>query len=259
MLKTIQLVAGVMGGLWGLGASLYWWGWVLSTPAGHMEGNSQVMGLSALMGGLSLVGLVGSVLSARKPITKLIIPLWAGVVLLLVAVGVTVFSLGILYIPAVLLLLIASILATVRCSWWPNKISRWMELGIGGGGGVLGIATTGLLLATNGSSAGLQTDVAMQQVDSAFPLQAETARVLFRLLMGSLALATLAIFVLRTWWGSRRVIAVLWGTAGGLLMGSMVGFFMGGFVYLPAALLVVIGSFITTFWGVTERSNTRQH
>ena len=250
MLKTTQLAAGVMGGLWGLGASLLWWVFIITS--GQIEEDPQALPISGLMGVFSLSGLIGSVRSAGEPAARGVVLLWAGALLLLLATAVTFLSLGLIYAPAVLLLVIAAILATVRSPWRPKRATRWLELGVGGLGGALGIITSGLLL-TVASSPVPQGDLALQQAGSVLPLQAEAARVIFRFVMGGFSIAFLVSLGLHAWRGSRNALAVIWGTAGGLFLGSVVGFFVGGLIYLPVALLVVAGSLVATFRDVPER------
>ena len=210
-----------MAGLWGLGITLFWWSYAL--PRGGLR-EPLFLGLTLTMALVSLISLVEALLSARQESRRGVALPWVGALAALLLVGATIGGWGVLYVPTVVLLFIAAVLAILRHP--PSRIGIWLELGLGGLGSALGMATTGFWL-TSGVAA------VLPQVAS-------------RVLFGTFALAALLGFALHTWLGSRLALALIWTSAGGLLMGSVVGFAIGGTSYLPAAFLVMAGCVAAT-------------
>jgi hypothetical protein len=208
VLKTTQVAAGIMGGLWGVSASL-----LLLFAAGQW-GTPVV---PVLLGLLSLGGLVGTLRSASQPTDGGILLLWLGTLLALLLAAFTFLSWGALYTPAVLLLGIAALLATVRSR--PVRLTSWLEIGVGGAGSALGVLTAALWLTSDVIASPPQT--------------------IGKALLGAFSLAALVGFALHAWLGSRWALLLIWVSAGGLLFGSVVGFVIGGIYFLPAALLVM--------------------
>ncbi|GEM_PF-4875981 len=208
MLKTIQMTAGIMGGLWGVSASL-----LLLFAAGQW-GTPVV---PVLLGLLSLGGLVGALHSASQPTAGGTLLLWLGTLAALFLVVFTFLSWGALYTPVVLLLGIAALLATVRAR--SVRLTSWIEIGVGVAGGALGVLTATLLLTSD--------------------LIASPPQTFGRALLGAFSLAALVGFALHAWLGSRWALLLIWISAGGLLFGAVVGFVIGGIYFLPAALLAM--------------------
>ena len=245
MLKTSQLTAGVLGGLWGVGVSLLWW--VLYFTSDQLGGEPQILAFSGVMGGFSLAALGATLQGTGEPTPRGLVLLWVGATLLLLATALTIASLGLLYVPAILLLFIAAILATARHPGRPGEVSRWVELVMGGGGASLGVVIAALRLTTRAYSQDPQTSLAIEEASKVLLWEANPGVALFVLLLGVLSLVATAGFALHTWRGPRRALATVWVSAGGLLLVSAAGISMGSLSYLPTVLLVLLGSFVATF------------
>ncbi|MSQ41218.1 MAG: hypothetical protein EXR55_06150 [Dehalococcoidia bacterium] len=208
MLKTTQMAAGIMGGLWGVSVSL-----LLLFAAGQL-GTPVIPVLLVL---LSLGGLAGTLRGASRPTVGWTLLLWLSTLLALIVAAFTFSVWGVLYTPTVLLLAIASLLATVRAR--SARLTAWLEIGVGVAGGALGVLTATLLLTGD--------------------LIASPPQTFGRGLLGAFSLAALVGFALHAWLGSRWALLLIWISAGGLLFGAVIGFVIGGIYYMPAALLVM--------------------
>ncbi len=218
MLKTTQVAAGIMGGLWGVSASL-----LLLFAAGQWR----TPVVPVLLGLLSLGGLVETLRSTGQPTARGTLLLWVGTLAAFFLVAFTFLSWGALYAPVVLLLGIAALLATVRAR--SVRLTSWLELGVGVTGSALGVTTAALLLTSD--------------------LIASPPQTFGRALLGAFSLAALVGFALHAWLGSRWALLLIWISAGGLLFGSVIGFVIGGIYFLPAALLVMGACLATTVRG----------
>lgn len=231
--------------------SSFWWLSVLLLSTGDSETEGRILLISALMGAFSVTALIGTIKGFGQISTKAVLLAWGGTFPLLVVSAATFLNLGLTYIPSVVLLLIGSSLAMIRHPWRP-KGGHWIELTLGLVAGISGTAISSILLLTQNTWAPANNSN-IEQYGTTVPFILQSVHPIFRFIMGSMSLMVLFSLGLYAWSGNRTALAITWGISGGLLLGAVVGFFLGGLVYLPTAIFALAGAMAATLRGVPER------
>jgi len=144
-----------------------------------------------------------------------------------------------------------SSLAIIRHPWRP-KGGHWLELALGIVAGISGIAISSILLFTQAAWPPLSNST-IDQSDTVVPFILQSVHPAFRFIMGSMSLMLVFSLGVYAWSENRTALAITWGISGGLFLGAVVGFFLGGLIYLPTAIFALSGAMAATLRGVPER------
>lgn len=240
-----------MGSVSGIVISVFWWLSVFMFSPSDLEAKSSILLISAVMSVFSMIALTGTIKGFGQVSPKSVALSWGGTLPLVVISTATFLNLGLTYIPSVVLLLIGSSLAIKRHPWRP-KGGHWLELALGLVAGISGIAISSILLFTQAGWPPLG-DPNIDQSGTVVPFILQSVHPVFRFIMGSMSLMVVFSLGIYAWSGNRTTLAISWGISGGLFLGAVVGFFLGGLIYLPTAIFALAGAMVATLRGVPER------